>query len=264
MSDKRMPLIFIGHGSPMNAIEKNEFTESWSDLWHSLPIPRAILILSAHWITEGETRISTMWNPDMIYDMYGFPRELYGLKYSAPGSPEISKEILEKIRGHEKSGQYPYLEDPKRGYDHGTWSTLMHLFPSATIPIISMSLDYRQSLRWHYNLGKKLQSLREEWILIVWSGNIVHNLGAIDWSGKMKYQWAEEFDHRIAKDVTEWNHEDIIESLSWENARFAHPSHDHLLPLLPLLGASDDNDMIEFLTSEIVLGSLSMRSIVWR
>ncbi len=264
MSEKRMPLVFIGHGSPMNAIKKNEFTQSWNALWNSLPIPRAILMLSAHWITEGETRISTMWNPDMIYDMYGFPRELYSLKYPASWSPEIAREILEKLKSQEERSDYIYHEDPKRWYDHGIWSTLIHLFPEATIPVISMSLDYSQSLRWHYDLGKKLQSLREEWILIIWSGNIVHNLGAIDWSGKIKHHWAEEFDRRIVKVITEWNHEDIIVSLSWENARLAHPSHDHLLPLLPLLGASDDRDIVEFLTPEIVMGSLSMRSVVWR
>ncbi len=271
-----MPLIFLGHGSPMNAIEENQYTESWKLLGKTLPRPRAILMLSAHWITEGETHVSTTEHPEMIYDMYWFPPELYRMKYDAPGSVEIAGEILEMLTGKEhgllrasqwqeqEASEYIFRADHRRGFDHGVWSTLIHLFPEADIPVITMSLDYSQWLDWHYDLGKKLSFLREQGILIIGSGNIVHNLGALDWSGNSVYPWAEKFDARIARDIETRDHADILSALSWEWAHLAHPTHDHLLPLFPLLGAVRESDTVEFLTPDIVMGSISMRSVVWR
>lgn len=255
----RMPLLFIGHGSPMNAIEENIYTESWKKLGKSLEKPRAILIFSAHWITEWETRISTWDNPNMIYDMYGFPEELYNVEYNALGSSLIAEEIIREIEM-----EYPIQRDHKRGFDHGVWSILINLFPKADIPVICMSLDYQKSPEWHYEFGKKLKNLRQKGILIIWSGNIVHNLGRLDWKGSTTYEWAKEFDDRIAKDLENTNNEDLIHFEDWwDIAKFAHPTYDHLLPLFPVLGASDESDDIGFITPDIVMGSISMRSMVW-
>ena len=187
-----MPIIFIGHGSPMNAIESNEYTESWRQIAKTLEKPRAILMLSAHWITENETRISTNEKPEMIYDMGGFPPELYRVRYDAPGSREIADEIASLLQNTK------IALDPTRGYDHGVWSTLIHLFPAADIPVITMSLDYRATPRDLVALSESLAILRERGILIIGSGNIVHNLGAIDWSGQHIHPWAVEFDARFA------------------------------------------------------------------
>ena len=284
-----MPIIFIGHGSPMNAIESNQYTESWKQIAKTLEKPRAILMLSAHWITENETRISTAEKPEMIYDMGGFPPELYQVRYDAPGSHEIAEEIcsvianspsswgsdssgsryrVEEPRNNKLQKQIQITKDPTRGYDHGAWSTLVHLFPTADIPVITMSLDYRATPRHLVELGESLATLRERGILIIGSGNIVHNLGAIDWSWERVHPWAVEFDTRFArwlesgKNSPEW--ESLLDFRSWwDISRLAHPSYDHLLPLFPLMGASSPDDRVEFYTPDIAMGSLSMRSVVW-
>ncbi len=260
-----MPMIFIGHGSPMNAIESNIYTESWRDMTKFLQEPRAILIFSAHWITEWETWISTALDPQMIYDMWGFPPDLYRAKYTAKGSPEIAEEII----GILEQKNIKIRRDTNRGFDHGIWSSLMHLFPTADIPVISISLDYRSSPRDLMNLWESLSILRSKWILIIGTGNIVHNLWAIDWSWEHIYPWAIEFDKRIAdgivagKDTPKF--ENILDFQSWgEIACLAQPSYDHLLPLFPLLGASETDDVVEFYTPAIVMGSLSMRSVIWK
>ncbi len=260
--NNRTPLIFIGHGSPMNAIENNTFTESWKNIGLSIPKPKAILILSAHWITEWKTLISTTNHPEMIYDMYGFPPELYKVEYKPPGSVTLANEILQDLQKSHNDGIF--IEDSVRWLDHGIWSTLIHMFPEADIPIICISLDYRQSPIWHYNLGKSLRKFRDMWVLIMGSGNIVHNLWMIDWSwANSWYRWAHEFDERIARDIETRDDADILESLSWTTAKLSHPSYDHLLPLFPLLGARDEWDTPIFYTPELTLWSLSMRSIVW-
>ncbi len=260
-----MPILFIGHGSPMNAIESNQYTQSWRNIGKTLPKPRAILMLSAHWITEWEIRISMSEKPEMIYDMGGFPPELYRVRYDAPGSREIAEEIIDIF----DTKNIKIIPDLTRGFDHGVWSTLIHLFPAADIPVITMSLDYRASPRQLVELGESLAILREQWILIMWSGNIVHNLGAIDWSGDHIYPWAIKFDSRIADGLIAWKNSPLWESILefrswWDISRLAHPTYDHLLPLFPLLGASLSDDRVEFYTPDIAMGSLSMRSIVWR
>ena len=284
-----LPLLFIGHGSPMNAIENNIYTDSWKQIAKTLEKPRAILMFSAHWITENETRISMSENPEMIYDMGGFPRELYQVRYDAPGSREIAEEICSVIAsapsswGSDSSGsrfraeeprndkvqkQIQIIPDPSRGFDHGVWSTLIHLFPAADIPVITMSLDYRSTPRDLVRLGDSLQVFRERGILIIWSGNIVHNLGAIDWSWERIHPWAVEFDARFAAGIIAWKNSPEWESLLdhrswWDISRLAHPSYDHLLPLFPLMGASSPDDRVEFYTPDIAMGSLSMRSVMW-
>lgn len=263
MNTEKMPLVFIGHGSPMNAIEQNTYTKSWEKIGKSIPRPRAILILSAHWITEWETHISTGENPSMIYDMYGFPPPLYQIQYPAAGNTKIALEILRSL-----TSALPneiFRGDTKRGFDHGVWSTLIHMFPKADVPVICLSLDYHKTPEWHYNLGKALKTLRSEWILIMGSGNIVHNLRMIDWAGKSTWHdWAIDFDARMQESIENGNMTDILTCLSWESSHLAHPTHDHLLPLFPLLGAVEPTDTGEFFTPDIVMWSLSMRSIVWR
>lgn len=263
---QKQPLIFLGHGSPMNAIESNQYTESWKKLGESLNRPRAILMLSAHWITPWETRIATNSQPGMIYDMGGFPPELYRVRYNAPGSLEMAREIKNTIEG---ASDLRITEDSNRWFDHGVWSTLMHLFPAADIPVICMSLDYTATPEKLFHLGEVLAILREQGILIVASGNIVHNLGAIDWSGNHIYPWALEFDARVAKGIQSGKNStecmDILQFQTWwDVSRLAHPSYDHFIPLFPLLGAANLSDVVTFLTPDIVMGSLSMRSIVWR
>lgn len=256
----KFPLIFIGHGSPMNAIETNQYTESWREIGKSIKeVPRAILMLSAHWITEGKTEINTTENPDMIYDMYGFPPELYRLTYDCPGSKAIAEAIIDAL-----SPDYSIRENEIHGIDHGAWSTLIHAFPEASVPVIQLSLDYSKSPEWHFEFWKKLSTLREQGILIIASGNIVHNLREIDWSNEVQYSWAKEFDTRVEQAILSREYQDLLDFQSWGNiSRLAHPSYDHLLPIFPLLWATDENDTAKFFTPEISMGSLSMRSIVW-
>lgn len=247
----------------MNAIERNRYTESWKSIWESIEKPRAILMFSAHWITENETKISTNSHPKMIYDMYWFPSELYKIQYNAPGSEVITKEILELITL--SWIKWGFHEDGLRGFDHGVWSTLIHLFPEADIPVICISLDYFAPPEQHYNLWKTLSTLREQGIMIIWSGNIVHNLRMIDWSGENPWHnWAIEFDKKIAEWIEKREIQKILECLTWDTAKLAHPSYDHLLPLFPLLWTLDESDWAEFLTPDITMGSLSMRSILWK
>lgn len=208
MSQKQ-PLLFIGHGSPMNAIEDTKYTREWQRMGKTLAVPRAILMISAHWITPGETRIATSKEPDMIYDMYGFPDELYQVRYSAPGSPVIAREILTTL------SDFDIHNDPERGLDHAVWSVLIHLFPKQDIPVVSLSVDYDQTPEWHYEFGQKLRTLREQGILIIASGNIVHNLRRISFSSPVDHEWAKEFDERVQKDIREKNYRDIVDFLSW-------------------------------------------------
>ncbi len=243
----------------MNAIEDTKYTREWQRIGKTLALPRAILMISAHWITPGETRIATSEQPKMIYDMYGFPDELYQARYSAPGSPEIATEIRATL------SDFDIQTDSERGFDHGIWSVLLHLFPRHDIPVVSLSLDYSQSPKWHYELGKKLWALREQGILIIASGNIVHNLHKISFSASSEHAWAQEFDERVQMDIREKEYQDIVDFLSWwAIAKLAHPSHDHFLPLIVVLGAIDPSDSVEFFAQGIDLGAISMTSMIWR
>jgi len=226
----KTPILFVWHGSPMNAIESNVYTENWRKIWESIEKPRAILIFSAHWITEWQTLVSANQNPEMIYDMYGFPPELYRIRYNASWSKEIAEEIFSLLNNPKIS------LDLERWFDHGVWSTLIHIFPNADIPIITMSIDYLSSPRELYLLGNSLAILRDKWILIMWSGNIVHNLGAIDWSGKYTHPWAIDFDKKVANLIENREYESLFRFREWwDISRLAHPSYDHLLPLFLFL-----------------------------
>lgn len=205
-----LPLLFIGHGSPMNAIEDTVYTREWRRIGKTLPKPRAILMISAHWITQGETCISTAEHPEMIYNMHGFPDELYRVRYPVPGSSAIAGEIREML-----GDTYEIREDPERGLDHGAWSVLLHLFPEHDIPVVVLSTDYSKPTAWQYELGQKLRQLREQGILIITTGNTVHNLSQLSFSSSSAYPWAQEFDARVQKGIREKNHADIVNFLSW-------------------------------------------------
>lgn len=247
----RMPALFIGHGSPLNAIENGEFSRAWAALGQSLPRPKAILCISAHWQTEG-TRITAMPRPRTIYDFYGFPQALYAFEYSAPGSPALAA----RIRAAMPSIQL----DRDWGLDHGSWSILCHMLPQADIPVLQLSLDRHKSPEQHYQLGKALRWLREEGVLIVGSGNIVHNLQAVLWRDSA-HQWAVAFAERIRQLIANRDHRALIGYRELRDAALAIPTDEHFLPLLYLLGLQGDDEAATFLTDKTTLGAISMLSV---
>ncbi len=250
-----MPVLFVGHGNPMNAIELNEYHRSWKKLGKDLPKPKAILCISAHWLTKG-TWVTAMERPRTIHDFGGFPDELFAVKYPAPGSPEFAKETQKLIA---KTKVQPDLE---WGLDHGTWSVLLPMYPEAGIPVFQMSIDYSKPPQYHYELAKELSSLREKGVLIIGSGNIVHNLGMIDWSGKA-YDWTIEFDSKIKDFIDGRDHQSIIhyEKLG-KIAQLAVPTNDHYLPLLYSLALQEKNEYVSYFNEKYEMGSLSMRSLI--
>lgn len=250
---RRMPVIFMGHGSPMNAIERNEFSQAWISMGKELPPPKAILCVSAHWETRG-TQVTAMENPRTIYDFYGFPPELYTKKYPAPGSPELVKRVQTLI-GMKEIGL-----DLTWGLDHGTWSVLARLFPQAEIPVIQLSLDVTKNAQAHYDLGRQLLPLRDEGVLIIGSGNIVHNLRMVVFED-VAFDWAIEFDGMVKKWILEDTHEPIIHyEKQGRAAALAINSAEHYKPLLYVLGAKEEGEPIRFFSEKVWGGSLSMRS----
>ncbi len=254
-----MPVLFVGHGSPMNAIEDNKFTRRWKEIAKTLPKPEAILCISAHWETGG-TFVTAMDWPRTIHDFGGFPRELYEIKYPAPGSPDLAgetKEILEKT---------DVGLDMSWGLDHGCWSVVKNFFPGADIPVVQLSLDYHKSPEYHYELAGELISLRNKGVLIIGSGNIVHNLGMVAWDKGEKpdfgYDWALKANETIKKLIISGDHRSLIDyhKLGKELA-LAIPTPEHFLPLLYILALKDDNDKIEFFNDAPVMGSLTMTSL---
>lgn len=247
-----MPVMFAGHGSPMNAVTDNRYIPDWTRLGQMLR-PKAILCISAHWYTKG-TKVNPSKEPEQIYDMYGFPQELYEVKYPAHGSPELADRVKELLSG---SG---IEHNDSWGIDHGTWSVMKWMFPKADIPIVQLSIDGTQQGAYHYDLGKKLAPLREEGILIVGSGNIVHNLRRVDWGDSQGGEpWAHEFDDLIEERIKNRRHEEIIDCKNLgEPARQAVPTPDHYYPLLYVLGASDDSDPITVFNKYFELGAISM------
>ena len=258
-SDK-MPVMFVGHGSPMNAIEHNEYHKSWQEIGKKLPRPQAILSISAHWITKG-TKVASMRQPKTIHDFGGFPKQLFDQEYPAPGSPELAKLTAELIT-------YSHVQtDESWGLDHGTWSVLLPMYPMADIPVFQLSLDYDQPPHYHYEIGKQLTKLREKGVLIIGSGNLVHNLGQIDWSNSgKKFEWAVEFDTRFTDWMNKGDHASILnyQKILGRTATMAHPSYDHLLPLFYILGLQQKNEHITYFNDKIDMGSISMRSMVIR
>lgn len=246
-----MPVLFMGHGSPMNAIEENEFTQTWKKIAVEIPKPEAILSISAHWYTEG-TRILDETNPKMTYDMYGFPRELYEIEYKAPGAPKLAYLTKDLISSSVRI-------DNSWGYDHGTWSVLQVMYPKADIPVYQLSIDRTANAEVHYDIGKEIKSLREKGVLILGSGNVVHNLSKVNFSMKGGYDWAIDFDNYIKNKIVNKEYRNVINySKAGKSAKLAFWTPEHFYPLLYVLGASDDEDKISVFNDKCIMGSMSM------
>jgi len=259
MSKKRMPAIFIGHGSPMNAIHKNEFTSDLQKTALSIPEPDAVLVVSAHWLTQG-TRLTSGENPEQIYDFYGFPEELYKIRYQPPGSRGIAGMIIESVNG------VTIYSDDDRGIDHAAWAVLKHIYPDENIPVLELSLDMNASPEQHYNIGKSLSVLRDKGILIIGSGNIVHNLQVMEYyEGVEPQSWAVEFDELVKKYLLEGNHTELIGYENWGKiSKYAVPTDEHYTPMLYTSALKQDGESLEFIHESIQHGSISMRSFIIR
>lgn len=252
----KMPVLFIGHGSPLNAIENNTFTQAWRQQAKSLPPPKAIVVISAHWYTEG-VAITTAEFPKTIHDFYGFPPELFAVQYPAKGNPELAKQIQAMLAPEIKV----IADNGQWGFDHGAWSILVHLFPNADIPVIQLSIDGTQPHEYHFQIGQKLQPLREQGILIIGSGNIVHNLRMIKWQGDTSpYPWATAFNTFVKEAVVEFGYQDLINYQVHKDAKQSVPTEEHYLPFLYILGCRTPEDKMDIFADEYSLGSLSMTS----
>jgi 4,5-DOPA dioxygenase extradiol len=254
-----MPVLFLGHGSPMNAIEENEFVEGFRKIGKTIPKPEAILCVSAHWETRG-TYVTAMEKPGTIHDFGGFPQALYEVQYPAPGHPELA----EKIRLLTKATRIEL--DHTWGLDHGAWSVIKHLYPAADIPVIQMSLDYHQTPRYHYDLMKELKSLRNTGVLIIGSGNMVHNLGMVAWdkfnSDNFAYDWALEASEKMKKFIINGDHSNLIDYRRHGRAfELAVPTPEHYLPLLYVMALKEENEEVHLFNDKAVAGSLTMTSV---
>lgn len=256
----RTPVFFIGHGSPMNAIESNDFTRSLKRMRDLCPHPKAILCISAHWMTEG-TWVTHMESPKTIHDFHGFPQALFDVQYPAPGDPEIADFICQTI-----TNPRVHADDEMWGLDHGAWSVLRHIFPEAKIPVLQLSMYMSRPAEYHFKLGAELKQLRDHGILIVGSGNIVHNLRTIRWEPNAKpYDWAIEFDEWIKSRLMEKDYKAMVESYqTTEAGSLSVPSPDHYYPFLYALGASDEDDEMNFEFEGIQNGSISMRTVSFK
>ncbi len=256
---EKMPVLFVGHGSPMYAIEENEFVSEWRKLGASIPKPKAILCISAHWETKG-TFVTAALKPPTIHDFGGFPRELYAVQYPAPGSPELAQKTKEIIT------TTPIGLDESWGLDHGAWSVVRNIYPEADIPIIEMSLDYTKGPKFHYELAKELSILRSKGVLIIGSGNIVHNLRLVAWD-KMNepdfgFDWAIQANDQIKNHILDHQHANLIDYQSLgREVSMAIPSPDHYLPLLYTLALQGENEKLNFFNDKAVMGSLTMTSL---
>jgi len=263
----RMPVLFLGHGSPMNAIDDNAYRRSWQALGQefgkTLPRPQLILCISAHWLTRGWW-LTGMAQPKTIHDFGGFPQALFDQQYPAPGAPQLAQQIAAGLRP--AAPMSVGLDKEEWGFDHGTWSVLKPMFPQADIPVLQLSMDYGRPPLEHYQLGQQLKALRERGVLIVGSGNIVHNLRATQRqaTADQAYDWALEFDQTIGGYLQKG---DLAALAGFQSlgrvAQMAHPSHDHYLPLLYAAGAVDASEVPRFFNTSFQSASISMRSVVW-
>jgi 4,5-DOPA dioxygenase extradiol len=250
----KMPVLFVGHGNPMNAIMPNEYSRKWKEIGDKLPKPKAILCISAHWQTRG-TMVTYMEKPKTIHDFGGFPKSLFDVEYPAPGSPSYAQKAIDAMQG------VHVTKDLDWGLDHGCWSVLKPMFPKADIPTFQLSLDYLSTPNQHFQLGMKLQSLRRKGVLIMGSGNIVHNLGRMNSENKAA-DWAIEFDNLVKEKVLDGNFATLV---GYKNlgsiASLSVPTNEHYLPLLYTLALKEKSDSLEFFNETIDLGSVSMRSL---
>ncbi|MEK7723220.1 MAG: 4,5-DOPA dioxygenase extradiol [Acidobacteriota bacterium] len=246
------PTLFVGHGNPMYAIEENRFTQTWQNLGETLPKPKAIVCISAHWETVG-TFVTGMTNPKTIHDFYGFPQPLFDVQYPAPGSPDLAKRVADKLK----------IElDENWGLDHGTWSVLKHIYPNADVPVIQLSLDRTKPASWHYEFTKQLEFLRDEDVLIVGSGNIVHNLRLVNFRNPNGDEWANIANQKLKELILASDFESLANYQTLGNeVRLAIPTQEHYLPLLYILGLKNEDEKVEFFNDVVELGSLSMTSL---
>lgn len=253
----KMPVVFVGHGSPMNILEKNQFTENWAQLAAKIPKPTSILVVSAHWMSHGTFAASTA-SPKTIYDFYGFPREMYQMTYNAPGAPALAKQVQGLLGGRcALNNEY--------GLDHGAWCVLRTMYPAADIPVCQLSINLDLSFEEAAEIGSLLAPLREQGVLILGSGNVVHNLRMVNFEKEDGYEWAWRFDGYIAEAVKQRNFKAISTFPGMEQeARLAIPTFEHYVPLLYAMGASTPEDEVEISTPECVLGSLSMTCYLWQ
>ena len=255
---EKMPVLFLGHGSPMNAIAENEFVAGFRKVGSEIQRPNAVLCISAHWETQG-TFVTAMKMPRTIHDFGGFPQALFDVQYPAPGSPELAQETKSLVKKTEVG------LDEKWGLDHGAWSVIKHLYPDADVPVIQMSLDYRQTAQWHYELAKELAALRRKGVLIVGSGNMVHNLGMVEWkrlNETFGYDWAIEANEKMKSSISSGDHEPLINFRSQGKAfDLAIPTPEHYLPLLYTLALQEKDEEVSLFNDRAVAGALTMTSV---
>lgn len=256
---QKMPVLFLGHGSPMNAIEENPFVQGFRKAAAEIPRPNAILCISAHWFTDG-TKITAMDMPATIHDFGGFPQALFDVEYPAPGNPELAAETAALL------APVSVEEDHSWGLDHGAWSVIRHLYPEADIPVIQMSIDYTKPPQYHFDLARRLNRLREKGVLIVGSGNIIHNLRLIDWRNintpGTGWDWAIEAREKTNNWLLDGNFQPLIDYQKQGTAmRYAVPTPDHYLPLIYTLGLKEKSESLALFNDELIGGSLSMTSV---
>lgn len=254
--DELMPALFIGHGSPMNAIEDNEFTRGWKEISSGIPKPKAIICISAHWLTKG-TYVTYQSNPETIHDFGGFPDELFSVQYPAKGNPELADELIKTVQ------HPPIFKDEQWGLDHGTWSITKPMFPKADIPIIQLSIDYNQPPIFHYELGRQLAQLRKHGILIIGSGNMIHHLGMVNFNKPNEGEpWADEINEIFKKEILDGNHQAFIQYQQLHSLiKNAIPTPDHYYPLLYTLALQQKTDDVKIFNDKTIYGSLSMTSV---
>ena len=250
-----MPVLFVGHGSPMYVIEENPFQEQWRAIARRIPVPKAILCISAHWYCEGQA-VCAVSAPRTIHDFYGFPQALYQIQYPAPGAPELAQKVASLF-------PTPISLDTEWGLDHGAWSILHFMYPQADIPVCQLSINALLTPEQSYQTGALLRPLRQEGVLIIGSGNIVHNLGLIDWGKTDGFGWADEFDFYIKQAILSQQHEQVMQFQRQQGTARAFVSREHFDPLLHVLGASTERDQIHVFNDVRVMGSLSMTSYLF-
>lgn len=255
--DYVMPALFVGHGAPLYALGENKYTLAWRKLGESIPTPKAVVCISAHWLTRGVTKVTSMPKPRTIHDFGRMDDRLFEMTYPAPGSPELANAISQTVSN-------PHIElDHDWGYDHGTWCVLYHMFPDADIPVIQLSIDYNQDGTFHYELGKALQFLRKKGVFLIGSGNIVHNLRQLTFPETTAYDWAEEFDSQSKELLDNRNFQALVNYRKLGLAAdLSIPTSDHYFPLLYTLGLAMKNDTLSYPVTGLSYGSTSMRSVL--
>lgn len=252
-----MPALFMGHGSPMNGIEVNEFSTGWANMAKSIPQPTAVLVVSAHWFTRG-TKITAMDFPPTIHDFGGFPQALFDVQYPAPGNPELAKETANLIT------TTPVELDHDWGLDHGAWTVIRHMYPNADIPVLQLSIDYTKGAQYHYDLAKEISALRKKGVLVLGSGNMVHNLRMLSWEmiNGGGYDWANEANEKFKSAILNKDHQLLINfEKMGSDVRLSIPTPEHYLPLMYVLGLQGDKEEVLLFNDKAVGGSLTMTSV---